>query len=597
MASETEEFEFRARAEAEAKPTLDHAPTVNDIPGQVAASGETPLTLKDKVVGPAEAALSMGSGMVAAPLGAAAGVASNLTSGKFGTKEGLKKADDTAGTVTDALTYKPRTEGGKQTVKAYGDISEATKLAGLGPAEAFSLGRVAPAVSEAVQTAKTGTGAALQKGADLMTRRAESPAMAGVGAAMSDAEKARHMRAAGMDVPIKLMKGQGSRKFEDIQFERETAKHPEAGADIRQRYAEQNQDWLRNFDAWGEQTGAQAPTLRAAGKVIDAAFVTKAKAAKGKIDAAYKSARESGEMEQAVSIAPIQEYLEKNAAASVNAGVIDAAKRQLVALSKDGKMTLNELEEARQMVGTLGGKDAPNGHFAGEIKRLIDQSMEGATGEKFKYARGLRRKYADEFENVGVVDKLLSTKPGSKDRAVAFEDVVGHIYKSDLDSVRHIRKVLQTAGEEGKQAWKELQGAGIKEMKEAITTSAVTDANGNRIVNPQKFDNIVRDLDADGRLDFIYGKKGAEKIRDARDAMADALTAPPGSVNSSNTASILFGLLDTAVSGVSGLPLPIASGTNYAIKKLKQRALNKRVQEHLNPPIGQDTIDRAGVNP
>lgn len=147
-ANENEEFEFRARAEAEAGKSAPHEPTPADIPGGVPTSAQPDLTLKDKVLGPAEAIMSMGSGAIAAPVGATAGVLKNLTGGNFGTSAGLKEADKTAESVSNALTYQPRTEGGKQTVKAIGDIGEKSKLGGMGPAEGFALAGAAPAAAE-----------------------------------------------------------------------------------------------------------------------------------------------------------------------------------------------------------------------------------------------------------------------------------------------------------------------------------------------------------------------------------------------------------------------------------------------------------------
>ena len=77
-------------------------------------------------------------------------------------------------------------------------------------------------------------------------------------------------------MPIQLTKGRATRDPAQLKFEVETAKLPDAGAPIRDRYVQQNDQILRNFDAWIDQTGAEAPNLRAVGQSVDSALVKQA---------------------------------------------------------------------------------------------------------------------------------------------------------------------------------------------------------------------------------------------------------------------------------------------------------------------------------
>jgi hypothetical protein len=319
---------------------------------------------------------------------------------------------------------------------------------------------------------------------------------------------------------------------------------------------------------------------------VDQAVVNKSNRAKTEIRSAYTEARNSGEMQERVDAAPLRSYLDEHQPEAINAAVLTSAEAKLArVLGQDGKVSINDIEEVRKMVGRLSGKDATNAIFGDEVKKLIDTMTEGRGGELYKKARALRFKYAKEFENQSVINKLLSKKPGTTDRSVAYEDVFSHsILKGSLDDVRAVRKTLQTAGAEGDQAWKELQGATIKHLKDEITKNVAVDQKGNHVISPAKLNNLVTELEKDGKLDFIFGKKGAQQIRDVNGIAQDAFTAPPGSVNTSNTASILIGLLDTAVSGVSGMPLPIGTAANFAVKAVKERSLKKRVGEALAEP-------------
>ena len=551
-----------------------------DLIGKVGTQQTPERGFLEKAVGAGEAGLSMATGMVAGPVGAAAGLARGLVSGKLGTQEGVQEGQEEAQKVSGALTYEPRTEAGKEALGAAGEVLD--KLQGLPVADASFAGALSVGGVEGRTVANIN--ARLQAAAENLKGQKE---MVGVGAAQTEQAAIRRARAADLPVPIKLTKGQAERTFEQQQFERETAKHPETGAPLRERFAQQNRNILQNFEAWVDQTGAEAGSLRATGEAVTKAVVEKANSAKASIRAAYQKARESGDMSEKVDVEPLKGYLAGLEPESVNAGVISAASKKLESLAgEDGKLAINDLEEIRKMVGKLGTKDATNSHFAGEIKNQIDALTEGKGGDLYKRARAMHRRYSEEFKNVGVVNKLLSVKPGTTDRAVAYEDVFQHsILKGSLDDVRAIRKTLQTGGEKGQQAWKELQGATVKHLKDEITKNVATDQLGNPVVSPAKLNAMVNALDKDGKLDFIFGKKGAQQIRDVNDLAKDVYTAPPGSVNTSNTASILIGLLDTAVSGTAGMPLPIGTAINYAAKKVRMRAEKARVKEALDEPM------------
>lgn len=558
---------------------------------------ESSAASRDKgLMGVGEAFMSMltaaTTGMLGRAGGAAGGIAASISTGKYGTQEGAEMAAQTAEEGARKLTYQPKSEAGREAMDAIGKLFDKSKLAGLGPTEAIAGGAaVADAAQNVRQVARPAVGHAAralnQEVRDLKAKvMPEKPVMAGGGAAATEQEAMRRARAADLPVPIKLTKGQATRDFADQQFERETSKNPKVGEPLRARYAEQNEKILQNFDAWVDQTGAEAGNLRATGQAVSQAIVNKSNKAKTDIRTAYQKARESGDMQEKVDVSPLRSYLDEHQAEAINAPVLTSVEAKLERLvGKEGSVSINDLEEVRKMVGRLSGKDATNAAFGKDVKQLIDTMTEGKGGNLYKRARALRFQYGKEFENQGAVNKLLSFKPGTTDRSVAYEDVFAHsILKGSLDDVRAIRKTLQTAGPQGTKAWQELQGATVKHIKDEITKNVAIDSKGNHVVSPAKLNQLVTELEKDGKLDFIFGKKGAQQIRDVNGIAQDVFTAPPGSVNHSNTASILIGLLDTAVSGVSGIPLPIGTATNYAVKAVKDRSLRKRVGEALAEP-------------
>lgn len=475
--------------------------------------------------------------------------------------------------------YQPRSPASQDALQAIGSAFEATKLppvmpSGMLPSYARILGQSSPMVNAGVDAVQQNT----SKLASALKRTPE-PSMAGVGAAATDPAVMRMKLAEQLRVPTQISKGQATRDLDQQFFELETAKTNPAdiGKPLVDLRLKQNQDILANFDAFLEPIGAEVASpmnLREVGQVVDKALIQRTKQAKGEINAAYTKAREAGELEAPVNITPIKNYLDSMEAEAVNAPIITSAKMKLDKIAPGGQVSINDLEEVRKMVGRLSGSTPTNQLYGKEINKLIDASTEGVGGDLYRQARSLRSNYAREFENVGVIDKLLSTKPGTTDRSVAFENVFDHaILNGSLDDVKAIGQTLKRSGKDGEQAWRELTGQTVEYMREAITANSKMDANGLPIVSPAKFKNVVNNLDKSGKLDYLFGKKGAQEIRDLRDVALNIYTLPEGA-NTSNTSSALMRKLDTIAKsfGVSRLTSPITNA-------IESSATKKRVNE------------------
>lgn len=560
-------------------------------------------SFKDKLLGGLEAAGTLATGATSGAVGyiggALGGIAGSIANGDFGTEQGTRRAKEAAEESAAKYTYQPRTEAGQKYVQGVGQALEDSGVAGLPlGGEAAVIGNLAkPAASQAIRALTTdvpGSSAAAMAAQDAAQRAGAGKLrdlvrkpveMSGVGAAETSEALLRNERAQSLPVPIDLTQGQKTRAFDQMRFEKETAKLPKEGSPLRERFAEQNDKIFQNMDAFIDDTGATAPNLRATGELVDKVLVDKFKQKKAEIREAYNAARESGDMAEMVDVTPLREYIEQNRPSMRNAPIIATAEDELNRLTNGGNMlSINDMEELRKTIGKSGSPNLANSNaaFAPDLKNLIDATTADKGGPLYQQARRMYENFANEFKNKGVINKLMRTKPGTTDRAVAFEDVMNHVVDNgSLDDLRAVRRTLQTAGEDGKQAWKEIQGAKIADIKNKVFGSSARDENGNPVGSAHQFNKIVNDLDADGKLDFLFGRKGAQQLRDARDIALDVYTAPPGAVNTSGTASVLIGLMDTAVSGVSGMPLPIGTALNYGIKKMKSRAIEAKVNEAL----------------
>lgn len=573
----------------------------------------------DQAIGTGEAALTALTGATGGTLGMIGGtlkgLAEQILSGQFGTPQAAQLVEKSAAEGAQALTYQPRTPAGQEQAAAVGQaLQQLVPIAGLAP-EAAAMGRaarpVATAAADAARAVPQQAGQAAQRVAALATsaattlprrarealskpQEAPTPGTKGsAGAAGTDLAAQRMQTAQSMPVPLQLTKGQATRDPAQLKFEVETAKNPDAGAPLRQRIVQQNDAILRNMDTWIDATGAQAPTLRAVGAAVDSALVKQAARDKAEIRAAYRAAENAGEMEAPVVLDSVIWHLVDNAPEAVTAPVLNMAKAKAlqlgVAVEQGGQLVpqavpLKTAELFRRSISNAAGYDPTNVRQATILKGLIDETTAGKGGDLYRQARATRARYAQNYEDRAGIAQLLNTKRGTSDRRVALEDVLDHsVLRASLDDVRNMRRVLHRAGPEGEQAWRELQGSTLGWLKEQATRNTATDSAGNRVISPAGLDKAIRELDRDGRLDFVFGKKGAQQLRDLNDLAQYARTVPPeAAVNLSNTAATLLAFADAGIIGTSGMPVPVAHLARAGIRYIKDVRLRRRIEDALN---------------
>lgn len=617
------------------------APAYTQIPVEPGANTKTtpevPTTLAEKAIGTGEAALTTLTGATGGTVGMIAGtlkgLAEQILSGNFGTPEAAKLVEQSAMSGAQALTYEPRTPSGQAQAQAVGEVMQnvipvAPVLPGLMPAagarnvaparvvgraSAESAGRAVAGErgAAAVSGGLDASARTLQVAADsargvierLRPKEQPQPAarFGSVGSAAAEVAGQRAATAEALPVPIRLTKGQATRDFEALRFEGETAKNPALGAPLRENSARQNAALAQNIESMIESTGAKATSAIETGRAVDTALVTSAARAKAQYRAKYKAAEKAGQMEDPVNTQPLIDFLTENASANapeLAGGTLGIAQRELIRLGGarmvDGRLVAGELplkqvELVRRQVGNAmdaAPANATNMRMGVMLREVIDQQTEGLGGDLYKGARSARRRYGQLFEDNAIVSNLLRTRKGTADRNVALEDVFKKtILNGDRESIGKLRRTLQVAGgEEGKQAWKELQGATAKHLLDEATSGSATDSASNPIFSAAKFNNAVRALDTDGRLDFVLSKKGAQTIRDLNEISKVVMTTPPGAVNTSNTASVLLwaALAETGANGaLTGLPIPVLTGLRVLTQQVKDRRIRQRVSEAL----------------
>jgi hypothetical protein len=588
-------------------------------------------SLGQQLVGAGETALTLGTGAVGGTLGTLAGTLQGLSqqilSGQFGTPEAVRAVEKAAAAGAQALTYQPRTQAGQEQVQAVGQVL-ANVLPPVLPAIAApgavmqaartaapTVGAARQIAGAAGQRAATATGQAIARPVQAATTAVretlgmETPAVATTapaagarvsgGAAATPEAMRRTTTAESLPVPVQLTKGAATRDAQQLAFEKEQIKS-DLGGPLRQRAEENNLQALQNFDALAEMTDAQLMDLSSTGGAVVKSLTDGLTAAKNKTRAAYKAAENAGELENNVTLTSVVDYINENIPEGDLAPILKAAQQKAIAIGAavpdaDGRLvaqpiTLRQAESLRQTFQRAGFEGADQFH-GGSLKRAFDVETEGLGGDLYKKARQIRLDQARKFENRAIIARLIKNRKGMEDPQVAADQVFRKsILNSSPEEITFLKRVLLTSGKDGQQAFKELQGATVRHLRDEATKGMGMDSQDRPLISPAKLHQSVQALDANGRLDVILGKKNAQTVRDLDDVVRYVTTVPPGTlVNSSGTAGTLMAAIAEAgaTGALTGLPLPVASGLRQIIKMRQEGRTKARINDALNalPPV------------
>lgn len=618
----TPEFDTVAKAYELAKGEETTARTQQ----QLAPAPKEP-SIGQQLLGAGETALTLGTGATTGTLGMLAGTLAGLSqqilSGQFGTPEAMKAVEQAAVQGSQALTYQPRTQAGQEMTQAVGKalaetlppivpqitapgaIMQATRQVApiaqaTGQRGAQAVQQVARTTGEAIARPVQAATTAVRETLGMETVPTPTTAARGsVGAAATPESLRRVTTAESLPVPVTLTKGAATRDAQQLAFEKEQLKSA-LGGPLRQRAEENNLQALQNFDNLIEMTDAQLMDLSSTGGAVVKALTDGLTAAKNRTRAAYKAAEKAGELENKVTLNGVVDYINENIPESDLAPVLKAARQKAIALGaavpdETGNLipqpvTLRQAESLRQTFQRAGFEGADQFH-GGSLKRVFDVETEGLGGDLYKKARATRLEQARKFENRAVVARLIKNRKGMEDPQVAADQVFRKsIINSSPEEITFLKRVLLTSGDDGQQAWKELQGATVRHIRDEATKGMGMDSSDRPLVSPAKLHQTVQALDANGRLDVMLGKKNAQIVRDLNDTVRYVATVPPGTlVNTSGTAGTLMAAIAEAgaTGALTGLPVPVASGLRQIIKMRQEGRTKAKINEALNalPPV------------
>ena len=189
-----------------------------------------------------------------------------------------------------------------------------------------------------------------------------------------------------------------------------------------------------------------------------------------------------------------------------------------------------------------------------------------------------------EFENTPVIRDIVSINPKTKQRSVAIENVIDRaMFKGPTSDVKQLFNTLERIPD-GQKMINELRGAVAERIRDEATKGVGRDINGKPYVSTAALDKIIINLDKSGKLEYIFGKKGAEYYRTLNEVTKDLQTAPQGAVNTSGTTSTLLAALgEMAVQGATtGVPVPAVMIGKHIVKKHQTKQKINKINQFIN---------------
>ena len=583
--------------------------------------------LADLLIGAAETALTLGTaatgGLFGTVGGAITGAREEIKAGRFGTPQAARAISERAGAGAQQYTYMPRTEAGMEQVQAIGQVAGLLPpvLPGALPTGMLSqsVRQAAPIVSatalRGAEAVRQGTGqvvAAAKKtptivreslGLDVAPTTQTTRGSAGAAATPMGLQREQTAESLG----VKLTLGEKERDPSQLAFEKEAVKGP-LGQPLITRAEQNNLSIMQRFDELLDETGAevaQKGDIAVTGNKLIDALSSGYAGAKAKTRAAYENAKTKGELEVPTSITGVADYLNQNIPEATVAPILKVAREKGISLGifkqlEDGTLeaqpsTLADVELLRRSINNTIGIDPTNINFGRELKNKIDLSTEGLGGEAYKEARALRKQQAIKYEGRAIVANLLTKVRGRDDPKIeASQAFQKSILGATPEEITFLKRVLFTSGKDGQQAFRELQGATIDYLRKEAVKKGRTDSQGRPVVDTGAVRNATEALDANGRLDIMLGKKGAQNIRDINEVLSYINTVPPGTlINNSGTAATLLQNLsaigaETALTGYFfGIPAPVLTSLRLGINQIKTNRQNAKLKARINQALNE----------
>ena len=172
------------------------------------------------------------------------------------------------------------------------------------------------------------------------------------------------------------------------------------------------------------------------------------------------------------------------------------------------------------------------------------------------------------------------------DRVVPYEQLADRlVFKGPGSDLKSALETFEKMGPEGQKIIQELRGYAADKIMQESTKNVQLDVNNKPYVSTAALNKVVNELEKNGKLEMLFGKKGAERYSTLKDVTKELQTVPKDTTNPSGTAaSIAAMLVESGVQfGVSGIPAPLVTGAVMLKNKMDTKKQLKKAEEYANP--------------
>jgi hypothetical protein len=581
-----------------------------ETPTQVTAKRVNPIEqLRQKqladIQGVGEAGRSVLSGMISAPVSALAGIAGTLTSGKFGTPQGIQAGQKTAQNVQEALTYQPPSERGQQILQDLQSKFEASKLPPVGVPEVMGMGMgqkpqpiqapkiriepVGPRVTQPSSLQPAGAAATTNKAILEQAIAQVSPEVAAELKSINPKDLnvkalSNITEAESLPVPVKLTLGQAS---EDANLISREKNDRAVQQEFLQRFNEQNKALQENVNLVKEKT---APDVFAPNYVANAEGAleyvsSKVKQYEEATSKAYKELDDFGAGKIQVDSKTFADNAMKALKEKEDIDFLPPVIEKRVKAYQEGKeMNFDQLNNFTSQIS--------------KETRKAEKAGDGNTVHALNLLRG-------ELEKLPLINETAEAKPfADKARATAkamfdllnpknekYNKTFADYVNGSTDTKDFIQSaILRSKNKDFAKTMELFDDPTAKQHLRAgaldVIIKDATDASGN--FKPAKFNKAIENLDVNGKLTPLFGEDAITLKKIARAGQLVEARPTGHYVNEPNTAVEMAAQYAKRVAG----QVPIVGRfVEPGQQLLQERALKKEVKKSLKPGAGAKLSD------
>lgn len=400
-------------------------------------------------------------------------------------------------------------------------------------------------------------------------------------------------------------KGQLTRDPSIFTAEQEAAKLEGAGAPLRQRFVQQNQQLLEQIPGLQEKTGAATaqpyPAAESAREGVQL-FAEKTQKAVG---ALYDAARGAAGADAEVPLQPIADSLGKVAEQFGPEHIQGAITNRLAQYGLTGgtqtkSLTVTEAELLRRF---LGNQKNPSNLPQMAAIRMLQNSVDEAVGNVAAAGGDAGAASALQAARATAAARFKTLEPTPVAHLLDVNEAAPNFIQTKIlggkpGEVAALGRVLQQSAP---QAWENIRASVLEHLMNKATLG---DPQG--LFSGARFNKALNDIGSD-RLQVLFSPEELAKIGTIARVSRAVTTPPPlASVNYSNTASTLRNLMQSqqagpgAIGRIFGMIPGIGPASIGAIQAGRQAlggaALGREIQSTVNPgPMMTPPIDYASA--